>query len=71
VVTVLDSGDSIYQLDIRKQPGMKDESLKVSVTLPDGATVFEATPAPTTVDGTRIYFELNLNANQIVAIRYR
>ena len=71
VVTALGSGDSIYQLDIRKQPGMKDEGLKVTITLPDGATVFEATPAPTTVDGTRIYFELNLNANQIVAIRYR
>ncbi len=71
VLTLLESGDLSYQLDIRKQPGMKDEALRVTVNLPANASVLEVTPAPSAVDGTRISFELNLNANQLVAIRYR
>lgn len=71
VLTLLESGDLSYQLDIRKQPGMKDEALRVTVNLPANASILEVTPAPSAMDGTRISFELNLNANQLVAIRYR
>lgn len=71
VLTLLEPGDLSYQLDIRKQPGMKDEALRVTVNLPANASILEVTPAPSAMDGTRISFELNLNANQLVAIRYR
>ena len=71
VIVPLASGESLYQLDIRKQPGMKDEIARITVNLPNGATIIEASPAPIAVDGLRISFELNLNRNELVAIRYR
>ncbi len=71
VIVPLASGESLYQLDIRKQPGMKDEIARITVNLPNGATIIEASPAPIAVDGLRIGFELNLNRNELVAIRYR
>ena len=71
VIVPLASGESLYQLDIRKQPGMKDEKVRITVNLPNGATLIEASPAPIAVDGFRISFELNLNRNELVAIRYR
>ena len=71
VIVPLASGESLYQLDIRKQPGMKDEIARITVNLPNGATIIETSPAPIAVDGLRISFELNLNRNELVAIRYR
>lgn len=71
IIVPLASGESLYQLDIRKQPGMKDERLRIMVNLPDGATMLDASPTPIIIDGTQISFELNLKANELVAIRYR
>ena len=71
VITPLESGELLYQLDIRKQPGMKDERLKITVNLPDGATIIESSPTPAAVDGTRISFEINLKANELIVIRFR
>jgi len=71
VIIPLASGESLYQLDIRKQPGMKDETAQITVNLPNGATIIEASPSPVAIDGTQISFEVNLEANELVAIRYR
>lgn len=71
VMTVLDSGESVYQLTFKKQPGMKSESVAVTITLPDNATLIEARPAPTRVEGTQLAFEVEFVADQILTVRFR
>ena len=71
VMTVLDSGESVYQLTLQKQPGMKSESVAVTITLPENATLIEALPAPTRVEGTRLTFEMEFVADKILTIRFR
>src|SRR5690606_6071968 len=46
VVVDGESGNSIYNLAVHKQPGMKMEKLAVTVTLPEGATLVGTFPMP-------------------------
>lgn len=66
-----DGADSIYRLAIYKQPGTRAEQMRLRVTLPEGASPLETHPAPMQVDGNRLVFEMELNANTEISIRYR
>lgn len=66
-----DGADSIYNLSIYKQPGTRAEPLRLTITLPEGVSSLETHPAPTQVDGNRLVFEMELNANTEINIRYR
>jgi hypothetical protein len=62
---------SVYRLTIYKQPGARSEPLRATITLPDGATLLEAVPSPGESDGNRLTYEINLDANLEITLRYR
>jgi hypothetical protein len=62
---------ALYRLTLFKQPGLRPEPLRLTLTLPDGATLLSATPAPTASDGNRLTFEATLAANFVLSVRYR
>ncbi len=63
--------DRVYRLTLYKQPGMRPESLRLTLTLPEGASLIEATPAPTSVDANRLTFETTLETNLVISVRFR
>lgn len=66
------AGDgALYRLTIFKQPGLRPEPLRLTVTLPDGAALLSATPAPSTIDGNHLTFETTLETNLTFSVRYR
>lgn len=70
VITEDESGDHVYKLKIYKQPGTKTEKLTVTVTLPDGADLIDAAPAPSQINGRQVTFDLDLNANLELTMQY-
>lgn len=50
---------------------MKSEQLTVTVTLPQGAVLLAATPAPTAIEGAKLIFTTAFDSNRDVMIRYR
>jgi hypothetical protein len=59
-----------YRLLIQKQGGASARPVRATVTLPEGARVTEATPSPTGQEGGRIRFDLELNTDCEVGIRF-
>lgn len=64
------NGANLYHLTIHKQPG-RPEPTMVNVTLPIGATLMAAQPAPSSVEGNQLTFTWELVANADIEIRYR
>jgi len=60
-----------YRLTVFKQPGLRPEPLRLTVTLPDGATFLSATPTPTLIEGNRLTFETTLDRNITFSVHYR
>ena len=60
-----------YWLTIVKQAGALPGPFHLTVTLPPNARLIEASPAPAKVDGTRLYFEINLDRDATVSVKYR
>ena len=68
---IIPSNDAnVYRLTVHKQPG-RPEPAVVNVTLPAGATLLEAAPAPVNVDGNRLTFAWELIANTGIEVHYR
>ncbi|HEY1409446.1 MAG TPA: hypothetical protein VF434_10910, partial [Promineifilum sp.] len=63
--------DTIYSLAIHKQPGTRAEPLKVTVNLPEGASVLDISPSAATVDGNRLIFDIMMDSDIYISIRYR
>ena len=63
--------DTIYNLAIHKQPGTRAEPLKVTVNLPEGASVLDISPSSVTVDGNRLIFDIMMDSDIYISIRYR
>lgn len=70
-VVTNEAGDSIYRLAIYKQPGQRPEPLRLALTLPTGASILEAVPTPTRVEAGQLVYELALETNIDLLIRYR
>lgn len=66
-----DGRDSVYRLAIHKQPGTRIEPLRLSISLPHGASLVEAHPSPTEVEGGRLFFDTELDADMEIVVRYR
>lgn len=66
-----DGRDSIYRLNIYKQPGTKQEPLRLMVSLPKGASFLDANPSPVQVSGESLTFNLDISTNTTIDIRYR
>lgn len=69
-ITELDSGERLYSLSVQKQPGMRTEKLVVTVVLPESADLLEVSPPPVSQNENRIVFEIELDSNKLVTIRY-
>lgn len=70
-VVTNEEGDSVYRLTIHKQPGQRPEPLRLTMALPAGSTVVEAVPAPSRLEAAQVVYELNLETNMEIMIRYR
>jgi hypothetical protein len=68
---VAENGDMVYRLTIHKQPGTRSEPLYLTVSLPSGAELLNASPTPTQVDGDIFIFELSLASDMELTMRYR
>lgn len=70
-VLVTEDGDTIYRLKIQKQPGTRPESLTLTVSLPAGAALVEASPAPTQLDGGNLIYVTLLASDLEFTVRFR
>jgi hypothetical protein len=70
VITSAD-GLNIYELSVSKQPGMKPESLQITVKLPAGASIRDVSPNSARVEGNLVVLETMLVSNMVLTIAYR
>lgn len=57
-----------YRLQLQKQAGTNDEPLKVTITLPPNATLVQAVPSPTEINGAAVTFDLNLQSDKTIEL---
>jgi hypothetical protein len=62
--------DRVYRLVIQKQPGMRSEPVTLRLTLPDGATLVDASEGAV-VDGQELGYRFDLTEDQVIEVRYR
>ena len=70
-VVVAENGDTVYRLIIHKQPGTRPEPLNLTVSLPAGANLVEASPAPTQVNDGNLMYETSLASHLELTVRFR
>lgn len=70
-VTQTADGATVYRLRVNKQAGTSPYPLQVTVSLPEGAQLQDATPQPTRVDGRTIHFESTPASDSEFTITYR
>lgn len=63
--------DTVYRLAVHKQPGTRAEPLRLTISIPAGASLLEAVPSPTGFDGERLVYEISLETNIDFTVRYR
>lgn len=61
----------VYRLVIYKQPGTRPEPLQLTVSLPAGAELVQASPAPTDRDGDSLLYTLLLQSNMELSVTFR
>jgi hypothetical protein len=66
-----DGNEQIYRLTVFKQPGTRNELLRLSIILPASTTLQDVSPAPTTIEGNRLIYEVPLDKNLEFTVRYR
>ena len=69
-VVVADDGLLRYRLQLQRQPGLAQRA-SIQLLLPPGADLVAATPAPQSRSGQSYSFELALDHDQSLEIRYR
>jgi hypothetical protein len=60
-----------YQLLLQKQPGMDRDQVSVSVELPPGAELVDASPTPTSRNGRSVAFNFPLDSDKEVSLVFR
>ena len=60
-----------YSLYLQKQPGTLESSVKVDITLPEGAQLFDAEPLPSSQDGTTFSYPITMDTDQTLKISYK
>lgn len=66
-----DTESKIYELSVQKQPGMRAESLNITVSLPEGSRIEAVTPASGRIEENQVFFDTILENNMVFAVRYR
>lgn len=59
-----------YQLAVYKQGGLPPEPLTITVTLPPGAHLLAAEPAPTAINGQQVKFDTRLGSDLQFSLSY-
>lgn len=59
-----------YELLIQKQPGTDRLPVSLAVTIPPGAHVLAATPAPRAIEKGTLKFELELDTDVVIGVAY-
>lgn len=67
----ISGSDQVYRLVVYKQPGTRDEPLRVSIKLPGSVTLLQAAPTPTNIEGNLITYDTILDKNIAITVRYR
>jgi hypothetical protein len=60
-----------YRLLLQKQPGMDRDQVSVSVELPRGAELLDASPTPTSRNGRSVAFNFPLDSDKEVSVVFR
>ncbi len=71
VVNTLPDGSARYSLLVRKQAGIRDDSIEVIIVLPDSAEFISSDPEPSTIRGQEITYQGNLTTDLTVDVHYR
>ncbi|MBK7918651.1 MAG: DUF4012 domain-containing protein [Chloroflexi bacterium] len=71
VVSTDENGRKTYHLDVIQQAGNHAFPFNAAITLPEGAQVLSATPAPTAVNGRTLQFKLNIDTNSQITVQYQ
>lgn len=71
VVSADENGRKTYHLDVIQQAGNHPFPFNAAITLPEGAQVLLATPAPTAVNGRTLQFKLNIDTNSQITVQYQ
>ena len=71
VVSADENGRKTYHLDVIQQAGNHPFPFNAAITLPEGAQVLSATPAPTAVNGRTLQFKLNIDTNSQITVQYQ
>ena len=71
VVSTDENGRKTYHLDVIQQAGNHSFPFNAAITLPEGAQVLSATPAPTAVNGRTLQFKLNIDTNSQITVQYQ
>ena len=69
-VTQTEGDETVYRLTVFKQPGTRPGPLTMSVALPVGAALLEAS-LPVTEQEGRVVISTTLETNLVVTLRYR
>ena len=70
VVAAAEAGGSQYRLDIRQQAGGRGYPLRLTVSLPPGATFKQSWPAPTAVTASSIQFDLFIDRDRAIILEF-
>jgi hypothetical protein len=71
IVRSRESGAFEYRLLVQKQPGMDRDQVSVSVELPPGAELVDASPTPTSRNGRSLVFNFALDSDKEVSLVFR
>jgi len=63
--------EGTYTLRVQKQPGTVGHPLRVRVHLGDGLTLLSASPTPVAVDGSALMFQMLLDRDREITVRFR
>jgi hypothetical protein len=71
IIRPLEGGAFEYRLLLQKQPGMDRDQVSVSVELPPGADLVDASPKPTRRTGRWVAFNFTLDSDKEVSLVFR
>lgn len=66
-----DAGERRYDLHIFAQAGGRGYPMQVTIILPPGAQLTQASPIPTAVSGSTVQFELFIDRDSVLSVLYR
>ncbi len=70
-ITKINDATNQYQLILAKQAGIPAHPVEVTVQLPQGTNLAFAEPKPSSISGEEVTFEIELDSDQGILVRYK